>query len=116
MLDGPMNRPTFEGYAAECLAPTLRPGDVVVMHNLSSQKSAAVTDAIESAWAEVWFLPAYSPDLNPIEKLWSKVKAGTRRLRPRSLLCIADTLAGLLQTVTAKECRNHFASCGYGTS
>ncbi|MEM6553246.1 MAG: IS630 family transposase [Planctomycetota bacterium] len=116
VFDGPMNRPTFEGYAAACLAPTLRPGDVVVMDNLSSHKSAAVIDAIESAGAELWFLPAYSPDLNPIEKLWSKVKAGMRRLRPRSFLSIADTLADSLRTVTAKECRNYFASCGYGTS
>jgi len=114
LFDGPMNSATFLGYVEHCLVPSLDPGDVVVMDNLGAHKAAGVEEAIESVGASVWFLPAYSPDLNPIEKLWSKIKSWLRRTA-------ADTLDGLCQAageafraVTPDECANYFRSCGYG--
>jgi len=114
IYNGAMNRCTFEGYAQQYLAPSLRPGDVVVMDNLSSHKSPAVVEAIESADATVWYLPPYSPDLNPIEKLWSKVKAWLRRVGARTFDAIGQALVGVLRTVSPTECANYFNSCGYG--
>ena len=114
IVDGPMDGSVFASDAQRCLAPALRPGDVVVMDNLSSHKSAAVVQAIEAADAEVWFLPPYSPDLNPIEKLWSKVKAWLRRVRPPDFDAIGHALVEVLRTVRPDECRNYFRSCGYG--
>lgn len=115
LIDGPMNAATFVGYVERCLAPSLRAGDVVVMDNLGAHKAAGVVEAIEAAGASVWFLPAYSPDLNPIEKLWSKIKSWLRR-------AMADTLDGLVEAtaeafarVTPEECTNYFRACGYGT-
>ncbi len=116
IVNGPMNGEVFAAYAERCLAPSLRPGDVVVMDNLSSHKSKPVIEAIEQADAEVWFLPPYSPDLNPIEKLWSKVKAWLRKTRPFGFNAIGEALAQVLRNVTAQECRNYFRSCGYGDS
>lgn len=113
IYDGPMNRVTFEGYAEQYLAPSLRPGDVVVMDNLASHKSAAVVDAIESADATVWYLPPYSPDLNPIEKLWSQVKTWLRRVAARTFKAIGKALVEVLQTVDSTECANYMRSCGY---
>jgi len=113
IVDGPMNTDTFEAYAERCLAPSLRPGDVVVMDNLSSHKSTATRQSIEQADAELWFLPPYSPDLNPIEKLWSKVKAWLRRVSARTFDAIGHALANVLHTVTPNECSNYFRSCGY---
>jgi len=115
LFDGAMNSVTFLGYVETCLAPSLERGDVVVMDNLAAHKAAGVEEAIEAVGASVWWLPPYSPDLNPIEKLWSKVKSWLRR-------AAADTLAGLcraagdaFRAVTAAECANYFRSCGYGT-
>lgn len=114
LIDGPMNAATFLAYVEQCLAPSLRPGDVVVMDNLSSHKVAGVCEAIEAADASVWFLPPYSPDLNPIEKLWSKVKAWLRRVAARTFEGLCDALADALRAVTAQECANYFKACGYG--
>ena len=113
IVDGPMNTGTFEAYTEHCLAPSLQRGDVVVMDNLSSHKSVATRHAIERADAELWFLPPYSPDLNPIEKLWSKVKAWLRRVSARTFDTIGEALAQVLRTVTSTECGNYFKSCGY---
>lgn len=110
IVNGSMDGQTFTAYAESCLAPALLPGDVVVMDNLSSHKSAAVIEAIESAGASVWFLPPYSPDLNPIEKLWSKVKSWLRKVRPPNFDAIGDALARVLRTVTPTECINYFLS------
>ena len=114
IVDGPMNSATFLAYTEQCLTPALRPGDVVVMDNLSSHKAVGVREAIESAGADLWYLPPYSPDLNPIEKLWSKVKAWLRRVAARDFDAIGHALADVLRTVTAGECANYFKSCGYG--
>ena len=113
LVDGPMNTDTFEAYTEYCLAPSLRRGDVVVMDNLSLHKSISTRLAIERAGAGLWFLPPYSPDLNPIEKLWSKVKAWLRRVSARTFEAIGDALVEVLRTVTQGECSNYFRSCGY---
>ena len=113
LLDGPMDSATFLAYTRQCLAPSLRAGDVVIMDNLSSHKAAGVCEAIESAHATLWYLPPYSPDLNPIEMLWSKVKAWLRRVAAQSLDAIADTLANALSHVTPTEAANYFNACGY---
>jgi len=113
IYDGPINRVTFEGYVEQYLAPSLLPGDVVVMDNLSAHKSQHVTDLIESVGATLWYLPAYSPDLNPIEKLWSKVKSWLRRVAVRTFEAIGQALVEVLQTVSPTECANYLQSCGY---
>ena len=115
IYDGAMNRPTFEGYVEQCLAPSLRPGDVVVMDNLSAHKSSLVTETIEAVDANVWYLPPYSPDLNPIEKLWSKVKNWLRRVAAKTFDAIGQALVDALRTVDLQECANYFKSCGYET-
>jgi len=115
LFDGPMNAATFLGWVERCLAPSLRAGDVVVMDNLSSHKVAGVEEAIDRAGASVWWQPPYSPDLNPIEKLWSKIKSWLRRAMadtPDKLVLAAGDAFG---AVTPGECRNYFKACGYET-
>lgn len=112
-IDGPINTDTFTAYTEQFLAPSLRHGDVVIMDNLPSHKSSRVRETIESADASLWFLPAYSPDLNPIEKLWSKVKSWLRQVQARQFEEIGQALVEVLQSVRSSECRNYFQSCGY---
>jgi len=114
-LDGPMNAATFLGYVERCLAPSLRAGDVVVMDNLGAHKVDGVERAIERADASVWWLPPYSPDLNPIEKLWSKIKAWLRRAAADTLEALAQAAGHAFRAVTAEECANYFQSSGYRT-
>ncbi len=108
-----MNSVTFLAYTQPFLAPSLRLGDVVVMDNLSSHKATGVREVIEAVDATLWRLPPYSPNLNPIEKMWSKVKAWLRRVSAR----VFDTLdhAGVdaLLTADTTECLNYFRSCGH---
>lgn len=113
LIDGTVDGAVFLSYVEHCLAPALRSGDIVVMDNLSSHKSKAVVQAIEAADASVWFLPPYSPDLNPIEKLWSKVKSWLRRISAGCFESISDAFADALRDVDAGECSNYFTSCGY---
>ena len=113
LLDGPMNSEAFLGYTQQCLAPSLRPGDIVVMDNLSSHKAIGVRQAIEAAGADLWYLPPYSPDLNPIEKLWSKVKAWLRRVGAKTFDTLTAAIADALRNVKINECSNYFKSCGY---
>lgn len=114
LLDGPMNSETFLSYTQQCLAPSLRPGDVVIMDNLSSHKRVGVREAIEDVGADLWYLPPYSPDLNPIEMLWSKVKAWLRRVAAKTFDAISNTLADALNHVSPIELANYFNACGYG--
>lgn len=114
VVDGAMNSVTFLGYVQQFLIPSLRPGDVVVMDNLPAHKGAAVREAIEGAGYDLWYLPPYSPDLNPIEKLWSKVKAWLRRVSAATFDRLGDAVADALRAVDSHECSNYFASCGYG--
>ena len=113
VVDGPMNSATFLGDTPQCLAPSLRAGDIVVIDNLPSHKVTGVSEAIESAGADLGYLPPYSPDLNPIEKLWSKVKAWLRRVEAKTFDTLTTAIADALQAVHATECRNDFAACGY---
>ena len=106
----------FRGYVEQCLAPALTPGDIVVMDNLFSHKVGGVREAIEAAGADLWYLPPYSPDMNPIEKVWSKVKAWLRRDAGRSLEDLIDTIGQALRAVSAEECTAYFSSCGYATN
>jgi transposase len=114
LLDGPMDAPTFLGYTEEMLAPTLAPGDIVVMDNLGAHKAAGVIEAIEARGADVWYLPPYSPDLNPIERVWAKVKAWLRRIGARDLDGIGIAVAAALRAVSVQECIAYFRGCGYG--
>ena len=114
VFDGTMNASTFVGYVERCLAPSLRPGDVVVMDNLASHKAPGVVEAIEAVGASVWYLPPYSPDLNPIEMLWSKVKAGLRAVAATTVDGLIHAIAQVLRTVEPGECLNYFRACGYG--
>ena len=103
----------FREYVRHVLCPSLRPGDVVVMDNLRPHKSAETLALIEAAGASVRFLPAYSPDLNPIEKMWSKVKASLRSAEARSLPALEAAITAALQSVTSQDAEGWFHSCGY---
>lgn len=115
VFDGPTDALVFRSYVEQCLAPSLRVGDIVVMDNLASHKVAGVGEAIESVGASIWYLPPYSPDLNPIEKMWSKVKAWLRRVAARTIDGLAQAVGEALRAVDANECRAYFQSCGYAT-
>jgi transposase len=114
VCDGPIDGDTFLTYVEQCLVPSLRCGDVVVMDNLPAHKVKGVREAIENAGCDVWYLPPYSPDYNPIEKLWSKVKAWLRREEVKTFDALSDAVAAALWAVTPSECRNYFTSCGWG--
>jgi transposase len=112
-LEGATDTEVFEAYVREALCPTLRPGDTVVMDNLSPHKGAEALALIAQAGAEVRFLPAYSPDLNPIEQMWSKVKAGLRTAEARTQPTLLAAIAASLETITSQDARNWFGHCGY---
>lgn len=113
LIDGPINGEIFRTYVEKVLVPVLRPGDVVVMDNLGSHKSKAVRRAIRAAGAKLFFLPKYSPDLNPIEMLFAKLKHWLRRAAARTTDAVCDAIAPILDTVTPNECTNYFAQAGY---
>lgn len=115
VFDGPTNAVIFRSYVEECLAPALQKGDIVVMDNLASHKVTGVQEAIDQVGASVWYLPAYSPDLNPIEKLWAKVKAWLRRIAARSIGALIEGIGDALRAVDTSECRAYLRSCGYAT-
>lgn len=113
VIDGPMNGELFRNWIEQFLLPTLTPGDIVIMDNLGSHKGPAVQAAIEAAGAKLMFLPAYSPDFNPIEQLFAKLKALLRKLAARSLEALWDGVGTLLQRFSSRECENYFANAGY---
>ena len=113
VLDGPINRIAFETYVAEVLVPELRPGDVVVMDNLSSHKGPRVREMIEAAGAELRYLPPYSPDFNPIENAFSKLKALLRKAAERTRDGLWSTIGRAIDLFSHEECRNYFAAAGY---
>ena len=113
VVDGATTKDIFEAYVKQILLPTLRPADVVIMDNLSAHKNQEVKDLIESVDAEIWFLPPYSPDLNPIEKIWSKIKAILRSLKARTEQALVDAIAKALDAITASDAKGWFESCGY---
>lgn len=112
-IEGATDTEVFRTYVKEVLCPTLRAGDVVIMDNLAPHKSEPTLALIEAAGAQALFLPAYSPDFNPIEKMWSKVKAHLRAVEARTLPALNEAIAAALAKVTANDARGWFASCGY---
>ena len=113
VVDRAMNRAIFVTYVEQCLVPTLSPGDIVVMDNLSAHKGDEVRRAIEGAGARLAFLPPYSPDLNPIELLFAKLKALLRKAAERSVDALWRTIGRLLDRFTPRECANYFNHAGY---
>ena len=113
VLDGPINRDTFEVYVEQVLVPELRPGDVVIMDNLSSHKGSRVQEMIQAKGAELLFLPPYSPDFNPIEKVFSKLKALLRKAAERTVEGLWAAIGRLVDAVTPDESANFFAAAGY---
>jgi transposase len=113
VIDGAMTGDLFVGYVEQVLVPVLRPGDVVVLDNLSSHKRAAVREVIERAGGKLLYLPPYSPDLNPIEQAFSKLKALLRKARERTVAGLWSFLGKALDAFTPQECQNYFRHSGY---
>lgn len=112
-IEGATDTEVFRAYVREVLCPTLRAGDLVIMDNLAAHKNDLTLDLIEQVGASVAFLPAYSPDLNPIEKMWSKVKQFLRSAEARTREALTAAIAAALRSVTRQDAVNWFASCGY---
>src|SRR6266849_5298578 len=113
VLEGPMNGPTFVEYVKQCLVPTLRRRNTVIMDNLPSHKVPGVRQAIESAGAQLRYLPQYSPDLNPIEQSFSKIKAHLRKAAERTISRLCRRIGTIAGSLSAQECANYFAHAGY---
>ena len=113
LIDGPINGERFHLYVERVLVPTLRPGDLVIMDNLGSHKSKAVRAAIRAAGARLFFLPKYSPDLNPIEQFFAKFKHWLRKAAGRTTDAVYEAIGPILDSVTSTECANYFANAGY---
>jgi Transposase and inactivated derivatives len=112
-IEGATNTEVFHAYVREILVPALRPGDIVVMDNLGAHKNEHTLERIRQAGAEVRFLPAYSPDLNPIEMMWSKVKALLRKAQARNYPDLLTAIAAALSAITPQDALGWFAACGY---
>ena len=116
VIDGPMNGNAFLAYVEQVLAPTLKPGDIVVLDNLSAHKVRGVREAIEGVGARLLYLPPYSPDFNPIEQLFAKLKALLRKAAERSVAALWNRIASLLGAFPPDECANYFRNAGYASS
>jgi transposase len=115
VIDGPINGVTFRAYVEQFLVPTLKPGDIVVMDNLGSHKGAAVRAAIRAAGARRFFLPPYSPDLNPIEQMFAKLKHLLREAQARTVEATWRCIGGLINRFSPAECANYFRNAGYAS-
>src|SRR6266404_4945387 len=115
VIDGPINGEAFLAYVEQVLVPTLKPGDVVIIDNLGSHKGKAVRRAIRTAGAKLFFLPAYSPDLNPIEQFFAKLKTLLRKAAERTVEATWKRIATLLNSFTPAECANYFTNAGYAS-
>ena len=113
VVDGATNQEVFRAYVKQILLPTLRTGDVVVLDNLSAHKDSQAIARIESVGATVIFLPPYSPDFNPIEKMWSKIKSILRTIKARTRETLIPAIATALGAITAQDAKGWFVSCGY---
>ena len=113
VLDGPMNADAFRAYVRHVLTPTLRPGDTVVMDNLPAHKVADIRTLIEAAGASLLYLPPYSPDFNPIENAFSKLKAFLRKAAARTIDDLWNVIRDALPRFTPKDCANYFTAAGY---
>ena len=114
-LEGPINGQSFRLYVEKVLLPTLRPGDIVIMDNLGSHKGKIVRQLIRSARAKLFFLPKYSPDLNPIEQVFAKLKHLLRKAAARTVETVCAAIGEALDAFTPQECANYFANSGYQT-
>lgn len=115
VIRGPVDTEVFRAYTAHVLVPTLEPSDIVVLDNLSAHKAPDIRERIEQAGAELWYLPPYSPDLNPIEMMWSKVKAHLRKAAARTEESLYEAIANALCTITPQDAQAWFKHCKYGT-
>jgi putative transposase len=113
LFDGPINGESFRVYVEKVLVPSLRPGDIVILDNLGSHRGKAVRRAIRAAGARLFFLPKYSPDLNPIEQLFAKLKHLLRKAAERTVAAVCDAIGHILDRVTPQECRNYLVHAGY---
>lgn len=116
LFDGPINGECFRAYVEQQLAPALKAGDIVVMDNLGSHKSAAIRQIIRAAGARLWFLPPYSPDLNPIEQTFAKIKHWMRLAQKRTIDDTCQQLAKLIADIQPQECSNYFQKAGYASN
>ncbi len=116
VIDGPINGASFRAYVEQFLLPTLRDSDIVVMDNLGSHKGQAVRELIRSAGAKLFFLPRYSPDLNPIEQVFAKLKTLLRRTDPRTIEQTWQGIGTLLDRFTQEECSNYLVNAGYASA
>lgn len=116
VIDGPINGRIFLAWVVQFLIPTLRPGDIVVVDNLGSHKGTAVRRAIRAAGARLLFLPPYSPDLNPIEQVFAKLKTLLRKADERSIADVWHRIGSLLGTFSPTECRNYLQNSGYAST
>jgi len=112
-VEGATDGAVFRAYVSQVLAPTLKPGDVVVMDNLGAHKVDGIRSAIEARGAALMYLPAYSPDYSPIEPCWSKLKTGLRAIKARTREALDEALSHVIETVTASDARGWFSHCGY---
>jgi len=112
-VEGATNGAVFRAYVSQVLAPTLKPGDVVVMDNLGAHKVDGIRSAIEARGATLMYLPPYSPDYSPIEPCWSKLKTGLRAIKARTRDALDKALAQVIDTVTASDAKGWFNHCGY---
>jgi transposase len=115
LLEGPIDGESFRLYVENVLVPTLRPGDIVIMDNLGSHRGRAVRQLIRSAGAKLFFLPKYSPDLNPIEQVFAKLKHLLRKAAARTIETVCTAIGETLQAFTPDECANYFTNSGYRT-
>ena len=113
VLDGPMNGPAFLAYVQQMLGPTLTPGDIVIMDNLPAHEVSGVRQAIEAAGARVLYLPPYSPDFNPIEQVFAKLKAILRKAAARTISHLWRVIGDAIEQFTPAECANFFRNSGY---
>jgi transposase len=116
VFDGPINGERFLAYVEQFLVPTLKRNDIVVLDNLGSHKGKAVRNAIKAAGARLLFLPKYSPDLNPIEQVFAKIKGFVRKAAPRTLDAVSDAIAKALTTIPPDECANYLTGAGYASA
>lgn len=115
VLDGPINGQAFLAYVEQVLVPTLKPGDIVILDNLGSHKSRAIRVAIRAAGARLMFLPPYSPDLNPIEQVFAKLKTLLRKAEERTVEAVWKRIGSLLQCFKPDECANYLRNSGYAS-
>ena len=115
VFDGPINGECFRAYVEQQLLPVLKAGDIVIMDNLGSHKAVALRRAVKAAGARLWYLPPYSPDLNPIEQTFAKIKHWLRLAQKRSIEDVWRYVGDLVSTIKSDECTNYFANAGYAS-